>query len=105
MKAELKPLTGKYYGTEIEITEGPLKDLCFKLWKCTGNPSDRELEEYNYTRKQWNNNEMVDDGFGCEFPIQKSDIVCDSHYESQEVYQLAKRLVEFLNIVADEKLK
>jgi hypothetical protein len=105
MKAKLKPLTGKYYGTEIEITDGPLKDLSFKLWKSTGNPSDRELVKNGYTRELWENDEIIDDGFNCVTAYEKSDLICDGHYESQEVYQLAKRLVEYLNIIDDNKLK
>lgn len=105
MKAELKPLETKYYGTMLEITEGPLKDLCFKLWKCTGTPSDRELEKYKITREQWDNNLKVECDWLGEIAVRDLDITCDSHYESQEVYQLAKRLVEFLNTLDCEKLK
>jgi hypothetical protein len=86
VKAELKPLTGKYYGTEIEITDGPLKDLCFKLWKSTGNPSDRELEKNDYTREQLDKNKEL-----------LMYLICDHHYESQEVYKLAKDIVWYLN--------
>jgi hypothetical protein len=96
MKAELKPLAGKYYGTEIEITDGSLRDLSFKLWKSTGNPSDRELEKYGYTREHWENNEVTDTQLG-KFAVKDLDIICDSHYESQEVYHLAKAIVNFIN--------
>jgi hypothetical protein len=91
MKAELKPLAGKYYGTEIEITDGPLKDLSFKLWKSTGNPSDRELEKNDYTREQLDKKKEL-----------LMDLICDCHYESQETYQLAKDIVGFLNTTNDE---
>jgi hypothetical protein len=51
MKVKLKPFTGKYYETEIEIT----KNLSFKLWET---------------------DEIIDGGFNCVTAYEKSDLLC-----------------------------
>jgi hypothetical protein len=74
IKAELTPLVGKYYNTKINIKfnnrnyELELNEV-EKIYK----PSDREVTE------------------DPEFEI------CDSHFESQDVYELAKIIVNKLN--------
>jgi hypothetical protein len=82
MKAELKPLDGKYYGTEVSITSDDNKGFgegLIQIW-VMGNwePSRRELEGYP-------------DEYGDEFEI------CDSHYETETGLKIAELLVEAIN--------
>src|SRR5690606_30597007 len=99
MKAILKPLTGKYYGTEIQIDfqDGGNTET-IKLWD-TGDftPSVRELELWGYTEQQWENNELVDNGWGGKTPIKQMDLTCDSHFESKLTYQRALKLLNLIN--------
>jgi hypothetical protein len=84
MKAELKPLDGKYYGTEVSITKdgddpGDFGEGLIQIW-VMGNwePSKRELEGYP-------------DEYGDDFEI------CDSHYETETGLEIAELLVEAVN--------
>lgn len=87
MRAVLKPLEGKYYGTEVEI-RGTHKDPVdfnngfIQIW-VMGNyePSERELEH-------WRNSE-----WGGDEPYE----ISDSHYETETSYEIAKKLVEAVN--------
>lgn len=94
IKARLLDLEGKYYGTKIEISILGYKYV-ITLWNNTNdhNPSDRELAKNGYTRKQWEMNSLVKDGWGGKIPIREVDIVCDSHYECRRTYELAKYIV------------
>lgn len=99
MKAVLKPLDGKYYGTTIEVDfeDGGDKET-FKLWDSGDfTPSIRELESLGYTEEQWINNELVDNGWGGKIPIIEMDIVSDSHFESKLTYERALKIVSLLN--------
>lgn len=96
MDSKLLPLSSKYYRTVIEITSGPLEGMDITLSKNTGNPSDRELENWDLTRSDWDNNIQIKDMWGGASPCH-SMIDCGNHCESQEVYLLAKHLVECLN--------
>lgn len=92
MKAELKPLVGKYYGTEVEISS---TDKAFggghvTIW-VAGNyePSEREivgLQEHHELE-------------GYDPPTQEDfdEIACDSHYETQTSYEIACKLVAAIN--------
>jgi len=71
MKAKLRPLKGKYYGTEIEIDfeDGSDKEI-IKFWNTDGfEPSIRELQK---------------------------DIT-DSHFENKLTYERAIRVVSAIN--------
>ena len=99
MKAILKPLEGKYYGTEIEIDfeDGKANEV-IKLWNIDGyEPSVRELESNGYTQQQWDNNEQVDCGFGEKIEIRKMDLICDSHFESKLTYERALKVIRLIN--------
>lgn len=101
MKAELLPLNGKYYGTEIQVTDGD-KDTVFKIW-CNADykPSDRELAACGVTRKQYDNNELVGTETWGEstYEVMAKDQceVCDSHFESDWTYNLAQKIIEAIN--------
>lgn len=98
MKAELMPLNGKYYGTRIKLTFDCGHEETIELWD-SGSlvPSDRELAEWGYTRKQWDSNEEVDDGWGGVMPIRSADITCDGHFESVETLARAQEIVKLLS--------
>jgi hypothetical protein len=99
MKAILKPLEGKYYGTEIEIDFGDGREKeTLKLWNDGDyEPSIRELERYGYTQEQWDKNEKVDNGFGGKTEIRNIDLFCDSHFESRLTYERASKLINVIN--------
>lgn len=83
MNAQIKPLSGKYYGTIIVIDfqdGGQTEEI--KFWD-SGNyePSIRSLEYYNMTLEQWN----------------EDDMSCDGHFESKLTYDRAVRLVSLIN--------
>jgi len=76
MKAELLPLSGKYYGTEIKITDDYGYEYKIELWN-SGNdtPSVREL-----------------DGDSIE-----NYVVYDNHFENKNTYELACKIVNLIN--------
>jgi hypothetical protein len=103
MKAKILPLKGKYYGTEIEVTDLPLNSpyhlpSCnFKVWH-SGDylSSDRELGSRDLTREEYNNNSLVE----CNnelIPAKEMLEICDSHFESQFTYELAQLIVNAIN--------
>ena len=99
MKAKLKPLNGKYYGTEIEIEfEDGSDNEVIKFWNTDGfEPSIRELESNGITQKQWDNNELIDNGWDGKSKAKEMDIICDSHFESKLTYERALAVVSALN--------
>lgn len=101
MKAILKPLHGKYYGTEIQINfEDGGETETFKLWDSGDyTPSVRELESMGYTQEQWDNNEPIDDGYTNDgkIPIREAGLICDSHFESKLTYERALKLLNLIN--------
>lgn len=98
MKATIKPLKGKHYGTEIEIEDGDIK-TSIKVW-CNADcePSQRELDSWEITREQWDKNEVINncDSYG-EF--RAHEMVCDGHFESQWQYDLCKKIAEAINSI------
>ena len=98
MKAKLKPLKGKYYGTEIIVSDNGI-EAHIKIWDSGDyEPSKRELESHGYTEKQWNENELVDNGWGdAKEPIKSLGLICDCHFESKQSYELAIKIMERLN--------
>lgn len=91
-KLIIKPLKHKYYGTEIEVADGDLKGMSFTLWHTTGNPSDRQLEQWGITREQWDKDDMINDSWGCKSKISDMDYICNGHYESKETFEFAKKI-------------
>jgi hypothetical protein len=105
MRAKILPLEGKYYGTEIEIDmekNHPNNDTLIKVWYC-GNyePSDRELAAEKITRKEWDNNKLEtprDNGWGDKTDKAREVFeICDSHFESQDCYELAQMICNSIN--------
>lgn len=105
MKAELKPLIGKYYGTEIEIDfeDGGEKETII-LWNHDTEPSIRELERYGYSQTQWENNVEVDNGFNGKSKIKDLDLFSDGHFESKLTYERALKLVSLINSIKKMKI-
>jgi hypothetical protein len=100
MLAELLPLTGKYYGTQIVIKDGPAQGRHIELWFSTGEPSEREIESWGHTQSQWDNNIEIDEGWGGKAKIQSCDFMCDPHYECKETYRVALAIIEALKGIA-----
>ena len=97
MKASLKELDGKYYGTVVAITSDNGYKYTINLWGGDYTPSKRELALNGFTEKQWEESALVDDGWGGKAPIRQMDITCDNHFESKETYELAEKLVKLIN--------
>jgi len=96
--AKILPLDSKYYGTKIEIIFPNGDKTEFDIWYSGSyTPSERYLEKCGYTKQQYENNELVDDGWGNKSPIREMDLVCDSPFESEETYSLAKFIVDAIN--------
>lgn len=94
MKAELAPLEGKYYGTEVRILPTDEKEFSeghLLIW-VAGNhkPSERELEGYELKDGKWQlYDKELDEWFEYE--------ICDSHYETETSLALAMALIEAVN--------
>lgn len=101
MNASINPITGKYYGTEVCIHDGPGRGHSIKLWFASGEPSERMINSWGYTQSQWDNNIAVDDGWGGILPIKSCDLMCDSHYECVETYRVAQAIVMALEHIDD----
>ena len=99
MKAKLRPLRGKYYGTEIEIDFEDGSDIeVIKFWNTDGfEPSIRELNKQFITQEQWDNNVIVDDGWGGKINVRELDLMYDSHFESKLTYERALKVIEVIN--------
>ena len=97
MKATIRPLKGKHYGTEIEVVDGSISTV-INVW-CNADyvPSDRELEKLDATRQDWDNNVEIDDGWGGKIHIRSSDIACGGHFESKWQHELCKKIVAAIN--------
>lgn len=81
MKAKLLDLDGKYYGTEVEISDNNDKSLgVIKIWIHNGKASTREYD----TEEELN--EMYNDG-----------LFCDEHYETETDLKIADILVNAIN--------
>ena len=71
MKARIRPLDGKYYGTIVEIDYDGF-DYSFELWNSADfKPSERS----GYDEED----------------------ICDGHFESQKTYDLAMKIVGLIN--------
>ena len=101
MKASLLPLEGKYYGTVIYVSSAG-HETTFEVWDSADyQPSDRELARAGVTRQQYDDNAILSyEDFGGEvYPVSARERceVCDSHFESQWTYELAKKIVAAIN--------
>ena len=81
MKAKLLPLSGKYYGTEIEVISDNGFEYVIKLWNSANfRPSPRELArwgDFGTSEEYWREN----------------DGACDGHFESLDTYNTAIRII------------
>ena len=80
MNAELLPLDGKYYGTQVLLKDG--KNVCnIPIWFSQhSKPSKRQLEA-------WDN--LTDE--------ELSDLISDAHFETQENLKIAEIIVNAIN--------
>jgi hypothetical protein len=97
MEARMKPLTGKHYGTEIQVIDGDIETV-INVW-CSPDrtPSSRELALHGLTQQQWHDNVLISDGFGGMVSVQSSDIIDYSHFESEWQYALCERIARAIN--------
>ena len=101
MKARKLPLSGKHYGTVIEVKH-PAYDhmITFTVWTPVGDPSAEEVESWGHGPDAWEENILVEDGWGLEselIPIRDADYICDSHYQSAIEARICDDIVEALN--------
>jgi len=89
MKAEIKDLGKKYYGTEVEIlSEGGISQGLLSIWVMGDyQPSEREvkLARESLEMPTEPEKEVLEDWLG------------DSHYETKLSYALAKYLADGVN--------
>lgn len=85
-KAVILPLDGKYYGTKVKIYFEDDRDTIINIWSGSDwKPSERErisCQECDFEFKDVN-------------PCY--DCFCDSHYETENDYNLAKIICDALN--------
>lgn len=102
MKAELLPLEGKYYGTKILITDHQGHEHEISVWDdYEFIPSERELDQC--TLEEWKNNTWLPNATHPNEPGKKgfhareTYEIYDTHFESQQTYELALEIVKRLN--------
>ncbi len=91
MKARLLPLTGKYYGTPVEIETEEGTEFIEVWLKGNRRPSSRQLTKINMTEE-----EAIEDGY-----------FCDEHYETALSFWVAQRIVDGINFndfTGDQKI-
>ena len=81
MIARMLPLKDKYYGTEIIIDTTLEESIVLNIW-IMGNckPSLRQLAAWDYPT-----------------PDIVGDMICDSHFESEDCYNVSKFIVNAIN--------
>lgn len=104
MKAKLVPYESKYYGTKVEIYFSDDEDNFeeITIWRnSTSKPSIRQIKYRNedYTQEDYDKNIEIESYFyqGETRPIQEEIIPYDSHFETEESYNLAIELVNKIN--------
>lgn len=100
MIAEILPLEGKYYGTYIRLQLDDGTETIFSIWsEGGGDPSQRELSDAGYTKKNWDDNILIDDGWGGKEPIQSAEVIDTpgGHYETQKDYDVCRFIVDAIN--------
>jgi len=108
MKAFIKPLEGKYYGTKIWIKGIGDVTVWLTFQGKTGGegymPSIRELMKAGITRDDWENNSLVahTNCFGEAEAIPAKELVeaCD-HFEDMLSYKVASIMCDALNNFGD----
>jgi hypothetical protein len=81
IKAELAPLGGKYYGSDVIINSDDIRSE-IRFWKTYGYPPSKRQLEY----------------WGMSLEEATADLMmCDSHYESEYTYQLCMELIGRIN--------
>ena len=97
IRAKLKPLKGKYYGTKITLDFGGYEEE-IELWDSAYFiPSERELNRDGFSKKEYEENIFVEDGWGGKQSIQELLAPCDSHFESQTTYERAIEIIKRIN--------
>ena len=97
MEAKLLPLKTEYNGTEIEISFGNQKQI-ISLWdKGDDTISKREIEKRGYTVEEYNDNIMLDNGFGCYTFLQEELSLQDKNFKNKTTYDNAMELLYRLN--------
>jgi hypothetical protein len=96
VRAEVRPLIDKHYGTEIVVRHPSGRRWSITVWIPFGAPSDEELASWDVDRSMWESNVEVSDGWGETVPIQS---VCstDNHYQSEFEAAVAKRIAAALD--------
>lgn len=97
MEARIKPLTGKHYGTEIQVVDGDIQTVITVWCSADRTPSSRELALHGLTQQQWHDNVLIPDGFGVMVPVRSSDVIDCSHFESEWQYALCERIARAIN--------
>ena len=79
MKAEIADLSGKYYGTKVIY--GDENEITIWTHYKDFTPSKRQLEYWEMTLEE----------------AKENDMMCDTHYETQEDYEIAKCVASALS--------
>jgi len=80
-KAWIKPLHGKYYGTEVVIEIDGNRTVV-EVWEMGDyRPSTRQLEDWGVTEEQ----------------ARADDYMCNTHYETALGYKIAQRIAQAFN--------
>lgn len=85
MIAKIMPLQGKYYGTWVNfeyIGKHKVQSGSINVWHTgDGKPSARQMKEW---------------GFKSIKQAQESDVMCDSHYETEITYRICLAIKDAL---------
>jgi hypothetical protein len=85
MMAKILPLDGKYYGTDIELSDGKIINIWVTDDKDWNTPSHRQLEYWDCTLE-----DAIGDG-----------LMSDSHFECDRCLSIAVKLVESLKDIGE----
>ena len=91
MRASVRPLSGKHYGTTVDIVDGD-KSFGVSVWIPEGRPSIAECAEWGITPGDWDENVEVPSGWSDSWVRIKSEFPCDSHYQSEYEARVAARI-------------
>lgn len=102
MKAELKELYGKYYGTEIVVTFDDEWEEIINIWDSSDRtPSIRQIQrrDKNLTQQDYDSNIEIESYiYHGEFgKIQDELVPTDSHYESKTSLDRALQIINKIN--------
>lgn len=89
VRAEVLPITGKHYKTDVQVlVQGHAYHI--EVSAPLGDPSEEQLAYYDYTPEQWEDNALVDDGWGGKEHLQR--VFNWDHYQSRFERFLADRI-------------